>query len=155
MEPAHPARVVATRLLFAALIAASILFASRRAAAQIVEWRIEDGGNGHAYTLLSHHDPNLPLTWWDARAMAESARGHLATLSTRAEAEWVFAHVVAAGWAWPTAAGPWIGALRTTIVDQRGRTAEGWRWIDGSAWEWSPWSDALCAVPSSDCDKGP
>lgn len=155
MEPAHPARVVATRLLFAALIAASILFASRRAAAQVVEWRTDAGGNGHAYTLLSYYDPSLPMTWWDARMLAESARGHLATLSTRAEAEWVFANVVAASWVWPTAAGPWIGALRTTFVDRRGNQLDAWQWIDGSLWSWSPWSDGLCAPPGNDCASGP
>lgn len=154
MDMGHSARVVATRLLFAALIAALACLAPARAHAQIVEWRVQDGGNGHAYTVLASQPPGEPLSWWEARARAESAGGHLATLSTEAEANWVYAQVVSQPWIWQTAAGPWIGALRRELVDARGRVHFGWRWIDGSAWEWDPWSSALCAAPQDDCPKG-
>jgi hypothetical protein len=155
MEPGHSARVVATRLLFAALIAALAWTAPTPALAQIVEWRVEDGGNGHAYTILSSHQPGTPISWWEARAKAESAGGHLATLATEAEAGWVFAHVVSQSWIWPSAAGPWIGALRCEFLDARGRVQHAWRWIDGTPWSWDPWSSFLCAPPVDDCPKGP
>jgi hypothetical protein len=123
--------------------------------ADAVEGRVEDGGNGHAYTILSSHEPGQAITWWEARAKAEYAGGHLATLATEAEANWVFAHVVSQPWIWPSAAGPWIGALRCEFLDARGRVLHAWRWIDGTPWSWDPWSSFVCAPPVDDCPKGP
>ncbi len=145
-------RVSMTRVLYFA-VSASMLCVMNAASAQIFEWKVADGGNGHAYTILSNPPDTRPMNWWQAHAVAEAARGHLATFSTREEAEWVFEHVVNHAWVFPTPAGPWIGARRDGVATIRPEPTQGWRWIDGTPWDWAPWNDGLCMPPVSHCSK--
>jgi Lectin C-type domain len=147
-------RVALTRVLYFA-VSASMLWVVNSVNAQIYEWKVADGGNGHAYTILSNPPETQPMNWWQARSIAEEAGGHLATFSNRAEAEWVFDNVVNHAWVFPTPAGPWIGALHDGLTTIRPQPGQGWRWIDGTPWNWAPWDDGLCAAPVSQCNKGP
>ncbi len=100
-------------------------------------WRVEDGGNGHVYDMVL-----APTATWDESVgIAHFMLAHLATLSTEAEANWVYENCVDAPMAWFGPSGPWFGAIKDPD----------WRWIDGSKWEWDPWSNGLSAPPSNSC----
>ena len=53
-------------------------FVTAPAKAAFVQWKLEDGGNGHWYKLVTKQDP---LTWQDARDSAQAAGGYLLTWS--------------------------------------------------------------------------
>lgn len=105
--------------------------------ASVVEWRVSDGGNGHLYDVI--RSPSR-LTWEDARARAVELGGHLATLTSAAEDQFVFALVASRPEAWEgnTFGGPWLGAFQLsptgTAPDQ------GWVWVTGEAWSFTNWS---------------
>jgi hypothetical protein len=65
-------------------VVSSIAIASAATAQNAVQWRVEDGGNGHWYELRTS-----PLRWTDARSVALAAGGDLASLETDAEYQWV------------------------------------------------------------------
>ena len=96
-----------------------------------VQWRVDDGGNGHWYRMTS----DRLVTWIQARADSMLHGGELASIGSSEENEIVFRigrSAWIAGWA-----GPWIGGMRT---------ATGWEWSDGSLWEYTAWD---CANPSN------
>jgi hypothetical protein len=67
--------------------AVAILFAASAAQAQqAVQWKVSDGGNGHWYQWLREVSGR---DWNGWRAYAESIGGHLATLTTAAESDFV------------------------------------------------------------------
>ncbi len=68
-------RVAVTALL--AMVASPASFGQ-----EAVQWRVEDGGNGHWSRLVPE-----ALTWLNARDRAGERGGHLATLTTEAEAQ--------------------------------------------------------------------
>jgi hypothetical protein len=117
------------------LDAAAVAFfvASVAHAQQAVQWRVQDGGNGHWYEVVV---PAQPPTW-DAAAATALARGGLLA-SPNSEAE--FAFIRALSLSMPSAwrlngvnaseyVGPWLGGSR---VEGAGAPASGWRWTDGS-----------------------
>jgi hypothetical protein len=78
--------------------------AALNAHAQPVQWRVEDGGNGHWYEW----EPVL-RTWTGARAHAESQGGYLVTIRSAEEQAFLNAHVFR-----PAAfADTWLGATRS------------------------------------------
>lgn len=95
-----------------------------------VEWKMENGGNGHEYQAV---EAPSGINWADAEAWAEKQGGYLATVATRRENEFVFNLVTSprfwrndtgrGGLSYST--GPWLGGWRTP---------EGsWRWLKTSA----------------------
>ncbi len=100
-------------------------------------WRVEDGGNGHVYDMV--YAPQA--SWDESVGYAHAMLAHLATFSSEAEANWVYANVVDAPLAWVGPMGPWFGAIKDPE----------WRWIDGTPWDWDPWSNGLCAPPNDNC----
>jgi hypothetical protein len=92
------------------------------------EWKPSAGGNGHWYQLR-FADPCI--SWESAQAEAESVGGHLATLTSPAENEFVFALADAtAAYGGSPVVGPWIG----------GRRVDGaWSWITAEAWSFTNW----------------
>jgi len=106
-------------------VALVTLFAASAAQAQqAVQWRVEDGGNGHWYQLRPQH----PL-WLEKQAEAESLGGYLATLTTPAEVNFVLSLPGFPCGANSSAA--WIG-LR--------KTATGWEWITGEPFSGTGWA---------------
>ena len=76
------------------LALACVLVLGGNAAAAIITWEVDDGGNGHAYEFVDEH-----LIWTDAKAAAETrsylgVQGHLVTLTSAAENEFVFDFVL-------------------------------------------------------------
>ncbi len=107
---------------FAVAAAAALSIGAGAAAApstgDAVQWRVEDGGNGHWYRLDS-----VLRSWTVARSHAESVGGHLATITTPAENAFVKSFVYTLG----TFSDTWLGAVKST-------PASSWTWITGESW---------------------
>ncbi len=101
-----------------------------------VEWRASEGGNGHWYA--AH------LTWreWDdARAIADALGGHLATVTSAAENEFVADRTSLQYQDY------WLGAKRTGS----NCSPPCLEWITGEPWEYEVWagSDSSgCRAPN-------
>jgi hypothetical protein len=100
-----------------------------------IEWKVADGGNGHRYRAVFASER---MTWTDAKAMAESLGGHLATLTSAAEANFVFTSV-ARSEQWWTDGGPWLGGYQDTSAPDYSEPRGGWRWVTGEAWSYTNW----------------
>lgn len=100
-------------------------------------WAIADGGNGHRYEAII-----VPggISWEDARAAAEAQGGHLVTITSQAENDFVFSLIDEAQY-WQRlnvlgiqANGPWIGLHKT---DASLAAADGWQWVTGENFAYS------------------
>ena len=83
--------------------------------AQLVRWSQAEGGNDHFYQVVAM---GRPLTWTEANDLAQSVDGHLVTLTSEAENEFVFGLIDEdaywyKGYNWR---GPWIGAYQPTGI---------------------------------------
>lgn len=110
--------------MWSSLLAAAC--AAGTANAQLVQWTVDQGGNGHWYGLTSG------ASTWDAmEAEAVIAGGHLASIASMSENQFIFSLIT------PSVGGPsgetacWIGLSRP------GGSA--WRWSDGSAFDFTAW----------------
>ena len=117
-----------------------------------VQWRIEDGGNGHWYQGIAVPDG---ISWLDADTAARSRGGHLATLTSSAEDHFV-AFVVADPielWSYVDDGeaggirGPWFGGQRREI----GCDLLSMEWVTGEAWAYTRWYPGN---PNADCTSG-
>lgn len=110
---------------------------SATASGAIVQWRVEDGGNGHTYETVRSASR---VTWEQARDLAVGMGGHLATLTSASEDAFVFGLVStdASLWNANTFGGPWLGGYQPdptgTAPDQ------GWVWVTGEQWSFTNWS---------------
>ena len=101
-----------------------------------VQWRVEDGGNGHWYQLVID---NPSRTWTEARAHSQSVGGELCVLTDRGEFDFVVAMARATpeAWygpsSWDVKLGPWVGATQVTSDPEYTEPDGGWMWIDGTA----------------------
>jgi len=96
-----------------------------------------DAGNGHTYELFQKQDHGIPthLTWNEANTQAQLAGGHLVTLTSQDENDFVFDALAdklalwreTSGWS----AGPWIGA--SAAAD------EAWSWVTGEDFTYTNW----------------
>jgi hypothetical protein len=105
------------------------------AAQDAVQWRVEDGGNGHWYQLVL---PAVRIDAVEASLAAHTRNGELTSIESSAENDFVFqlAGADPTRWtlAWPGATqitGPWIGASYS------GGT---WGWLDGAPWGFTNWA---------------
>ena len=92
-------------------------------AQQAVQWRMEDGGNGHWYRRVPES-----LNWSGARDRAFALGGHLATLTSLEEAMFV----VPLG-----SPHAWLGA---SASPNQGCNLAAWSWITGEPWGFSYWA---------------
>lgn len=105
-----------------------------------VEWRVEDGGNGHFYELVSEQ-----ATWIEARAMAVAAGGHLATITSEEENRFVFELMNQdPNWRLDGARRPFLGGMQATAAsgDYSINVSEQpkWRWVTDEPWSFAEWS---------------
>jgi hypothetical protein len=108
----------------------STAFVTTADAQQAVEWRAQDGGNGHWYAFKLYPTVNQSL----AQVQVDCARigAHPATITSFDENEWIKANVVLpnpTGTIW----GPAIGARR---IDGK------WTWVTGEPWVFTAWGPA-------------
>lgn len=106
---------------------------SKLVAPKATVWRADQGGNGHAYLVVTTGNK---IAWADANAAAMNAHGHLATLTSPAESAFVFYLAASTPDAWIADSaggvqGPWLGASRTSA---------GWTWITGEPWSYTNWA---------------
>ena len=106
------------------------LFAASAAhAQQAVQWRVEDGGDGHWYSLSSS-----VLGWDAASSMAQVHGGYLSTITSTSESAFLqqFANRVT-----NPSFGVWAGGQQ--IGDPCG-AACGWAWVTGEDWAFVNWA---------------
>ena len=94
--------------------------------AQAVQWRVEDGGNGHWYQLESE-----PLDWPVAQQRATSMGGHLVTLTSQAESNFVRQALSL------QTSYFWIGGRQAIGACE---PACGWGWVTGEPWDYTNWN---------------
>lgn len=115
----------------------AVLAGATGAAAAPVQWKVEDGGNGHFYNVVS-----VPRgISWPAANAATLARGsgwYLATITSPEESDFVYGLVAGKPQFWTcceggTATGPWIGALKPG-----GGAA--FTWVTGEPFAYTNWA---------------
>ncbi len=96
---------------------------------KMAQWSLRLGGNGHYY--LAVVEPH-GITWAGAQAYAAQRGGHLATIATKEENDFVF-NLVNAPEFWQLSAnkrallGPWLGAVHSADATDM---TYGWQWIN-------------------------
>jgi hypothetical protein len=102
-----------------------------------VQWRSEDGGNGHWYALVVKPEG---VTWSAADAEAEAlqgGKGHLVTLTSAEENAFVFEALADDPAGWIDIYGPWIGLEQDAAGPE---PAGGWRWVTGEPFAYANWA---------------
>ena len=100
-----------------------------------VEWRLEDGGNGHWYQ--TRIEPGS-MSWDAARDSALSIGGHLVTITSNPENALV-KRVAGKSTAFTSFVGPWLGGHQVSSAPDFSEPAGGWRWVTGEPW-FSVWA---------------
>jgi len=107
-------------------------------AAPPVQWKLEDGGNGHWYQVV--HVP-AGINWTAARDTAATILpgGYLATITSAAENDFVWNETEVGSnndlWIIDGAnnwEGPWLGGYRDPAL--------GWQWVTGEPWSFTAWA---------------
>jgi hypothetical protein len=134
---------VIMRIGNAALGVIGLLLVCASARADIVEWRVEDGGNGHAYEAVLMPGP---ISWNAARAAAHAGKGFLASLSSAAENAFVFGLISDPKYWGVTFSdpiryfGPWLGGRQPTgTLDP----SANWSWDTGEPFGYTNWLPGL------------
>ena len=102
-----------------------------------VQWRVEDGGNGHWYEAV-YAGPD-GVSWADARSKAEAKGAYLATITSAGENAFV-ARLAASDnrlWFDGPRQGPWLGGYQEPGSPE---PDGGWRWVTGEQWSYSNWA---------------
>jgi hypothetical protein len=110
-----------------------------------VQWRVEDGGNGHWY---EHRIESDSVSWFQARDRALGLGGYLATLKSPAENAFAFA-LISPSFHQP---GAWLGGYQLPGSTEPGG---GWVWVDGEPFGWANWNglapnNSFCGLPIED-----
>ena len=92
-----------------------------------VQWRIEDGGNGHWYQL----SVLPPRRFWELVSDAEAVGGHLVTVGSAEEN--AFARSISLGYF------VHFGAFHDAALPGYSEPSNGWRWVNGEPWNWTGW----------------
>jgi hypothetical protein len=124
--------------LMAVAASGAVAMGSSAFAQDAVQWRVEDGGNGHWYQcvrVLSGID------WESARIACIDSGGHLATVHSIEENLFTYA-VIGPANSWKTRFGPWLGGIKT---------ASGWSWVTGEPWTYTNWA---INEPNNGCSLG-
>jgi choice-of-anchor C domain-containing protein len=106
----------------------TLFVASTAQAQQAVQWKVENGGNGHWYATTS----SPGISWSDAASMSALRGGALATLTTAQENNFVVAAFQTSGPRYP-----WIGLRQSPDAVEPGG---GWAWVSGEPLSWTNWS---------------
>jgi hypothetical protein len=105
-----------------------------------VQWRVDDGGNGHWYAVVIPTGDQI--NWEASRAAAIESGGHLATSTSAPENEFILqvAKNLDAWWVvteFPQyCIGPWLGGYQPPNAVEPGND---WNWVTGEGWAWTNW----------------
>jgi hypothetical protein len=105
------------------------------AAGPKTQWTAAQGGNGHSYQAVRMPKP---LVWEEANRLAREMGGHLVTITSKAENDFVFRLVDDDaywyhGYNWR---GPWIGAVQPPGIKE---PSAGWTWVTGEPFTYTNW----------------
>ena len=101
-----------------------------------VQWRSEDGGNGHWYAKAIGTSPK---TWVDSRNAATARGADLVAISTAAENAWIVTHFDLSHDPCSGYRGWFIGAYQDLLASDYSEPSGGWRWSNGEPWGWTNW----------------
>jgi hypothetical protein len=127
------------------LACAALLCAGSAHAGDPVQWRVEDGGNGHWYEYV--HD--MTIGWQTAVDAAAGAGGHLASITSADENVFVFAYLDSVS-AWVDVRGPFLGGYQDLSASDYAEPSGGWRWVTGEPWALENWSTYGFGEPNND-----
>lgn len=113
-----------------AAMVALVPFASAHAQ-QAVQWRVQDGGNGHWYQLSL-----AMLPWADAQQAAVLRGGHLATVTSGPENTFANGLCLPALSGQPTPASVWLGGFANSGSCSN---PGGYLWVTGEPWGYTNW----------------
>ncbi len=118
-------------LIHAAVV--TLFAASTAQAQQAVQWRVQDGGNGHWYGTRAV----VPGDCWNqSRATAEQSGGYLATITSAAENTFL------------TQLLQQVSADNVSVGGYKDLQAGVWRWVTNEPWvftNWQPGEPGCCA----------
>jgi hypothetical protein len=106
-----------------------------------VQWRVEDGGNGHWYAAVDSATGDIGLT------LATSLGGHLATVTTAGENALVMQLFLATGKEWG-----WLGLRQ---LNGQASPSTGWYWVTQEPMIYSNWTSHDGGLPSGAPDDSP
>lgn len=100
-----------------------------------VQWPAANGGNGHSYLAVALTDP---ISWPDANDMANLLCGHLVTLTSPEENDFVFHLIDHKKYWYPgiNLRGPWTGGYQLPGATE---PAGGWCWVTGESFSFEIW----------------
>jgi hypothetical protein len=116
------------RSLMAGVFGAGVV-ATGAAAQSAVQWRAEDGGNGHWYAKVPRESRN----WIDCVPVAASLGGSLATITSAPEELFAVTHVLGGESAV-------IGGFQNRTSPSFSEPAGGWEWLTGEPWSYTNWA---------------
>ncbi len=107
--------------------------------ANLCQWSVTDGGNGHYYEAVLTPQG---IDWEDASAAAVAHSGYLATITSAAENAFVYSLVAndPAFWQWEgpyNAEGPFLGGYRSSYNPSH--KAANWHWVTDEPWVYTNW----------------
>ncbi len=100
------------------------------AAQAAVQWRVEDGGNGHWYAVVVPAAPTPPEAY---QALALSKAAYLVSITSQAEDIFVHTTSVSVPGAWVNTEGPVLGGRRVACA---------FTWYSGEPWGYTSWGPA-------------
>lgn len=143
------------RSLVTAGAALAIGAAAQAQVGEPVQWRVEDGGNGHWFVAVGQ----AGLTFDAARAVAKSSGGDLPMPKSKDALEFLFERIASRAELWWFAGGvprhgPWLGLIQDPTDPTYSEPSGGWKWLDGSDLAYSAWASDPCTVQPADCICG-
>jgi hypothetical protein len=129
----------------AAVSCSTFVLASAATAAEPVEWRVQDGGNGHWYRYVS----DMSIGWDAAATQATLVGGHLATITSVSENSFVFNYLNSVS-AWVDVRGPFLGGYQDRNATGYSEPTGGWKWVTNEPWASTNWSAFGFDEPNDD-----
>jgi len=115
------------RLVSVLPVGVVFLCSTGAASGEVVHWFPGDGGNGNTYELVTDSGG-----WDTARAAAEARGGHLVTITSQAEQDFVWNNVVT-----PQSRYAWIGGRQQPDGPE---PDQGWQWLTEETWDYANWA---------------
>ena len=101
-----------------------------------VEWRKDEGGNGHWYKFVLAGEA---LSWFSARDAAEAQAATLACLEDGGETQWALTIAGSAAYFF-SQNGIWLGGYQDVTHPEYAEPNGGWRWVSGPDMTFETWS---------------
>jgi hypothetical protein len=99
-----------------------------------VQWRVQDGGNGHWYQFKTYA---VPTQWDAARAASSAVGGYLACVNSAEEQ--AFLIFIAPNYVDESGGQAWLGGYQDTTAPDFAEPHQGWRWVSGEPLTYQGW----------------